>query len=105
MPLGKASDSYRGQFVGTDHYNWCVENWGTKWDVADAEVDEDVEVSQDALEASFSFRCWTAWGPPVPVWDNLHQKGVTVEAEYQDEGGMFVGEYINGKNKSWVPSD
>ena len=51
----------------------------------------------------FAFRCWTAWGPPVPVWDKLQKMGIKIHADYQDEGGMFEGEYINGYNRSWEP--
>lgn len=102
MPLGKVHDGY----------NWRVENWGTKWDVAEAEVTSDYESDEfdhdsevDNGNAWFSFRCWTAWGPPEPVWDKLHEMGVTVEAEYQDEGGMFEGEYKDGNNTSWEPEE
>ena len=90
------------QSAGMDGYNWRVANWGTKWDVADVEIDDDaLEVSDEEGLAWFSFRCWTAWGPPVPVWDALHSHGIDVEADYQDEANMFEGEYQNGKNKSW----
>jgi len=95
--------------AGMDGYNWRVENWGTKWDVAEAEIIDELEVSDDEGPeevAWFSFRCWTAWGPPVPVWDALHAHGIDVEADYQDEGMMFEGEYQYGKNESRpVPED
>jgi len=103
MSLEMAADGYDG-------YHWRVENWGTKWDVAEAEIVSDYESDEfdhesktDNGKAWFAFRCWTAWAPPVPVWDKLHAMGVTVEAEYQDEGGMFEGEYSGGENRSWVP--
>ena len=53
----------------------------------------------------FEFRCWTAWGPPVPVWDKLHELGVKVHATYQDEGSMFEGEYVDGSDTTWTPED
>ena len=93
MPLDRALDSYE----------WRVTNWGTKWDVAEAEITQDLDVSAHEIEAWFAFRCWTAWSPPVPVWDKLHEMGVTVEAEYQDEGGMFEGRYSDGEDECWVP--
>ena len=59
-----------------------------------SDIDEDgLEYSDDQKVAWFSFRCWTAWGPPVPVWDRLHAMGIEVEADYQDEGEMFEGAY------------
>jgi hypothetical protein len=94
-----------------DWYEWRVKNWGTKWDVCEAEIDkEGIEYNEDLNNdeeyvpfAWFSFRCWTAWGPPVPVWDRLHAMGIEVEANYQDEGGMFEGAYRDGEDKSWTP--
>lgn len=97
MPLDQAGNSYE----------WCNENWGTKWDVAEVEIaEEGVErLDGEGSEriAWFSFRCWTAWAPPIPVWDRLHALGIEVEAEYQDEGGMFEGDYQDGVDKCWDP--
>ena len=95
--------------TGMAGYDWRVDHWGTKWDVAEVEIDNgglefsDEEGPEEV--AWFSFRCWTAWGPPVPVWDALQSHGIDVEASYQDEGEMFAGEYQHGENKSWVPTD
>ena len=89
-------------------YDWRCNNWGTKWDVVDVEIDEalsreKVEEFTADTKSSFEFRCWTAWGPPTPVWDKLQKMGIRVHATYQDEGGMFEGEYINGHDRSWEP--
>ena len=95
--------------TGMAGYDWRVDHWGTKWDVADVEIIDALEVSDEEGPeevAWFSFRCWTAWGPPVPVWDALHAHGIDVEADYQDEGMMFEGEYQYGQNESRpVPED
>ena len=102
------------QFNVEGWYDWRVNNWGTKWDVCEVEIDEELdhETREDngrLVEADtrswFEFRCWTAWGPPVPVWDKLHELGVKVHATYQDEGGMFEGEYIDGDDTTWTPED
>ena len=94
--------------TGMDGYNWRVANWGTKWDVAEAEIIDELEVSDEEGPeevAWFSFKCWTAWGPPVPVWDALHALGIEVQADYQDEGGGFEGEYHHGEDKCWQPEE
>jgi len=89
-------------------YDWRCNNWGTKWDVVNVEIDEEFtrekgadDIFDENVKSWFEFRCWTAWGPPVPVWDKLRELGVRVHATYQDEGGMFEGEYINGVDLSW----
>jgi len=91
-------------------YDWRCNNWGTKWDVVNVEIDEEFtrekgadDIFDENAKSWFEFRCWTAWGPPVPVWDKLRELGVRVHATYQDEGGMFEGEYINGVDRSWEP--
>ena len=83
-------------------YAWRVNNWGTKWDVVDVQITQPLTLHDDE-NASFSFNCWTAWSPPVPVWDKLYEMGISVDADYQDEGMMFEGRYINGVNESWEP--
>ena len=84
-------------------YDWRVDNWGTKWDVCDIEITSDIEFSKDPDTAWFTFNCWTAWGPPIPVWQKLHDMGVSVDADYQDEGDMFMGQWLNGEDTCWVP--
>jgi hypothetical protein len=106
MPFELWAKETQPDQVMPDWYEWRCENWGTKWDVCEAEIDEDgLEYSDDQKVAWFSFRCWTAWGPPVPVWDRLHAMGIEVEAEYQDEGMNFEGAYRDGEDKSWEPEE
>ena len=85
-------------------YEWRNEHWGTKWDVCSVEV-EDFVVITDRDERSLEFKCWTAWAPPIPIWDRLVDLGCKVEADYQDEGGMFEGTYRDGLDECWVPAD
>ena len=96
------------QSAGMDGYDWRVANWGTKWDVIDVEIDDGgLEHSDEEYPIPvswFSFRCWTAWAPPVPVWDKLHEMGIEVQAEYEDEGLNFAGEYAHGEDTSWEPT-
>ena len=93
--------------TGMTGYDWRVDHWGTKWDVADVEIDNgglefsDEEAPEEV--AWFSFKCWTAWSPPIPVWAALHALGIEVEADYEDEGGDFEGQWINGEDNCWEP--
>jgi len=86
-------------------YEWRNENWGTKWDVCSVEV----EIADSSLNRpdrrTLEFKCWTAWAPPIPIWDRLVDLGCKVEADYQDEGGMFEGTYRDGLDECWVPPE
>jgi len=93
-----------------DWYEWRNENWNTKWDVCHVKIEEEIrredytKISLDAYTKHwFKFNCWTAWSPPIPVWQRLHKMGIEVLASYQDEGGAFEGHFIDGQNKSWKP--
>tara|TARA_R100000935_G_C2740014_1_gene125492 strand:+ start:201 stop:638 length:438 start_codon:yes stop_codon:yes gene_type:complete len=86
-------------------YDWRNTNWNTKWDVCDVEIREELYFNEDKTTAGFSFYCWTAWAPPIPVWDKLHAMGIEVEADYVDEGGWFEGEYALGVDNCWRPED
>ena len=85
-------------------YEWRNENWGTKWDVCEVEIETArTEMSPD--KRTLEFRCWTAWAPPIPIWDRLVDLGCKVDADYQDEGGMFEGTYRDGLDECWVPAE
>jgi hypothetical protein len=64
-------------------YDWCVENWGTKWNSYDGNVTED----------GISFN--TAWAPPTPVIVALAKKiGKSLRLIYDEPGMDFCGELI-----------
>ena len=67
-----------------------VTNWGSKWDVTDMFVEYEDDIN---LNLSFA----TAWSPITPIFDELVKRGLSVKAEYQDEGYMFAGEYEDGE--------
>jgi len=85
-------------------YEWRNENWGTKWDVCEVELG-DLRLIGDGTTKEIEFRCWTAWAPPIPIWDRLVDLGCKVDADYQDEGGMFEGTYKDGLDECWVPAE
>ena len=85
-------------------YEWRNENWGTKWDVCEVEM-VDLRLIGDGTTKEIEFICWIAWAPPIPIWDRLVDLGCKVEADYQDEGGMFEGTYKDGLDECWVPAE
>ena len=73
-------------------YDWCVANWGTKWDISDPHI-----ADQTADHVSLSFD--TAWAPPVAVYRQLEALGFEIDATYHEHGMAFVGRYNNGDDE------
>lgn len=73
------------EYGATDWYDWCVNNWGTKWNAYDfMQIDSN----------SISFQ--TAWSTPENIIRALSQKypSLQFEVKFADENfGYNVGEY------------
>jgi len=69
-------------------YDFCVNEWGTKWDVQD----EYAEVKDGVLTTSFD----SAWAPPVQAYGRLEDLGFEVCAHYYESGMAFCGTYQDG---------
>lgn len=75
--------------AGTDAwYQWCVNNWGTKWDVGgDGEFIE----QPDANTINLKFD--SAWAPPTEAYQVMCGMGFEIQAFYYEPGMGFVGEF------------
>ena len=78
-------------------YEWNVSNWGCKWN-CDAQ-----DWSRDGNTISFWFD--SPWGPPVELYYKIEQAGLTVKAEYMEEGMRFVGEFVGGSDETYEYQD
>jgi len=67
-------------------YNWCVQNWGTKWNACDAEV-----VRNYPCSVLIGFQ--TAWSPPIPVIQKLSElfPGCMFTLQYYECGMAYQG--------------
>ena len=86
IPMPKELEGTHAPNDTPNWYDWCVDNWGTKWDIYDATCDR-----MDANTLVLDF--YTAWSPPFPIYDKLVGMGFEVNARYLDEGWMYIGEY------------
>tara|TARA_R100000908_G_scaffold65329_1_gene54387 strand:- start:2213 stop:2656 length:444 start_codon:yes stop_codon:yes gene_type:complete len=66
-------------------YDWHIDNWGTKWNSCDCEVEDE----GDVLRYTFN----TAWGPPEPIICKLRElyPDVSISAFYDEPGMEFAG--------------
>ena len=71
-------------------YDYCVNEWGTKWDVgADGQRNE---IVGNTFNASFE----SAWGPPIQAYEKLEGLGFSVSAYYYESGMGFCGVFSEG---------
>lgn len=77
-------------------YDWCVENWGTKWNVED-----DVDVSYDKNTDEYDITFDTAWSVPSGIVEKYSEFCNDEEFywEYEDEDydGTHILRKINGE--------
>jgi hypothetical protein len=73
-------------------YDYCVNEWGTKWDVGGDGIEPSVDGK--TLTASFD----SAWSPPTAAYEKLLDLGFEVRAYYYEPGMAFAGIWDNGND-------
>lgn len=71
-------------------YDYCVNEWGTKWDVG-ADGCDPIQ-SDGCLTITFD----SAWSPPVRAYEKLMDLGFSVRAYYYEPGMAFAGIWEDG---------
>lgn len=71
------------QFGHSNWYDYCVAEWGTKWE---ATIDR-YEQDGDSIIVYFD----TAWAPPDGIFAAMEEAGIKVEAAYCEQGIGFMG--------------
>ena len=69
-------------------YDYCVNEWGTKWDV-DAEV---LMATDTAIDLQFE----SAWSPPIGWYEKMVDLGFTIDAYYYEPGVGYCGHWYDG---------
>lgn len=98
---GKACSEFlpKPENLGDGWFDWCVNNWGTKWDIgADVGTDREERYGLKATvvgnEANCSFD--SAWSPPTGLYEKLDELGYKVHASYFEPGMAFCGVWADG---------
>ena len=87
------------QYGADSWYDWCCENWGTKWNATNTYIIDDTEIE-------FS----TAWSCPVNIFKELSRQfsGVEIVVEFADEDiGSNCGKitFLNGEIEEYIDMD
>lgn len=93
--LGKKAWKNLREYSASDWYDWCIANWGTKWNAYGYDENEDYSQNE---ELSFQ----TAWSAPQPILQKLSEMfpDITLTHKWADEDiGANCGErtYLAGK--------
>ncbi|CAB5214929.1 hypothetical protein UFOVP190_324 [uncultured Caudovirales phage] len=71
-------------------YDFCVNEWGTKWDVGDSQGIQ----TWDDHELIVYFD--SAWCPPIAAYEKLLDMGFTIYATYYEPGSAYAGIFEDG---------
>jgi hypothetical protein len=74
-------------------YDYCVNNWGTKWDV---EAYDTVDYDDQHAKHGITFGFDSAWAPPLGIYEALVEQGFTVRGYYYEPGMCFAGIWEDG---------
>jgi len=85
-------------------YDFCISEWGTKWDVS-GEVQD--------IDGGVMLNFDSAWSPPIEAYSKLKSMGFYVEAFYYEPGVGFCGSWFDGDedhydiqgNSEWVTAN
>ena len=89
-------------------YDWRCENWSTKWDVNEFYgVDRQYHSEQNEGESTISFGFSSAWAPPIGAYEMFLEKNeeCSLRAFYYEGGCDFMGEWRDGVDDCYAPSD
>lgn len=96
LELGKQYVENIKKYGYPQWYDWCVENWGTKWNVED-----DVDVVYDENKNEYDISFPTAWSVPSGIVEKYSELCSDDEFywEYEDEDydGTHIIRKINGE--------
>ena len=89
-------------------YDWRVHNWGTKWELCEFYgVDRQYHSEQNEGESTISFGFSSAWAPPINAYEKFleNNSDCSVRAFYYEGGCDFMGEWYDGVDDCYAPSD
>ena len=84
-PNNTNADELREKYGYADWYSFCVNEWGTKWEIgADGNPARDIP---GGLALGFD----SAWAPPCAAYEKLCAMGFEIRAMYNEPGMCFAG--------------
>ena len=96
------------EYGASNWYDWRTTNWSTKWEVCEFYgVDRQYHSEQNEGESTISFGFSSAWAPPIGAYEMFLEKNeeCSLRAFYYEGGCDFMGEWYDGVDDCYQPSD
>ena len=96
------------EYGASNWYDWRTTNWSTKWEVYEFYgVDRQYQSEQNEGESTISFGFSSAWAPPIGAYEMFLEKNeeCSLRAFYYEGGCDFMGEWYDGVDDCYAPSD
>ena len=103
-----SADKPQPMVEGFDNwYDWRVENWSTKWEVCEFYGVDRQHLNDSLDESTISFGFSSAWSPPIGAYEQFlaDNENCSLKAYYYEGGCDFMGEWDNGSDDCYAPSD
>ena len=107
--LDKVREELNRKYFGyKDWYDYCVSEWGTKWDIGRDSAP--TLLMKDIKDKTVTFDFDSAWSFPSGAYEKLVDMGFSIKAYYFEGGMGFCGLWENGSddyysiegNSEWV---
>ena len=107
--LDKVREELNRKYFGyKDWYDYCVSEWGTKWDIGRDSAP--TLLMKDIKDKTVTFDFDSAWSFPSGAYEKLVDMGFSITAYYFEGGMGFCGMWENGSddyyeihgNSEWV---
>ena len=85
-------------------YDWCVSEWGTKWNAGGSDnADMQIDWDEDGDNSIALFQFDTAWAPALGVLQKLKDDHpeLSIECRYHEPGVGFMGVWTDGQDRCY----
>ena len=104
IQLVAAEKSNLAKYGYKNWYDWCVSEWGTKWNAGGSDnADMQIDWDEDGDDSIALFQFDTAWAPALGVLQKLRDDHpeLSVECRYHEPGVGFMGVWTDGQDRCY----
>ena len=104
IQLVAAEESNLKKYGYKNWYDWCVSEWGTKWNAGGSDnADMQIDWDEDGDDSIALFQFDTAWAPALGVMQKLmdDHPELSIECRYYEPGVGFFGVWTDGSDRCY----